>query len=116
MPLNNRTPVPLWRIVPFLLAPPALVAGISLYLNWPPTLFLHISVLCSVALLLLVASPQLGRRWALAGALLGLLLVSVSWLGELGDFAASAAVWVQINWWAGISALLLGVIGLLLGR
>ena len=116
MPSKNRHHhIPLWQIAPFLFLPPALIAGVSLYLDLQPTLFLHTSILCAVALLLLV-TPRMGPRWALAGASLGLVIVALSWAGEWSATATFALSGAQFNWWAGISALFLGALGLFFGR
>jgi hypothetical protein len=64
---SQRRPVPLWHIAPFLLVPPALVAGVSLYWDLPLTPFvttLALSWLLLVLLLVRRPARQLVARHA----------------------------------------------------
>ncbi len=58
-----------WQIAPYLLAPPAAVAGVCLLYNLPLTPFLFTFALTSLALLAL-AWPRQTLRWAVATAAL----------------------------------------------
>lgn len=51
---SQHRQVPLWKVAPFLLAPPALVAGISLYWDLPLTPFVSALALTGLLLLLLL--------------------------------------------------------------
>jgi hypothetical protein len=64
---SYRRQIPLWQIAPFLLVPPALVAGVSLYWDLPLTPFVTTLALTWLTLLLLLvrrSDPRVVARQA----------------------------------------------------
>jgi hypothetical protein len=81
--------------------PPAIVAGVSLYLDLPLTLFFYTWAISGVIVLLLIA-PHSRLRWALAAAILVLGVFLLLSGVNVADWAAAAFAWVTVGARSGV--------------